>query len=97
MLTIKRTTLLPISCYYGISVLAKNEAVLISIPRYMIFSVYRPTLAHIIITVMYFASLEFSDKANIIRKHPGCKKIVLGYYFLVKISHLQNSMNLCLG
>ena len=44
MLTIKRATLLPINCYYGISVLAKNEAVLISIPRYMVFSVYCPTL-----------------------------------------------------
>ena len=44
MLTIKKTTLLPINCYYGISVLAKNEAVLISIPRYTVFSVYRPTL-----------------------------------------------------
>ena len=40
----KRTTLLPINCYYGISVLAKNEAVLISISRYTVFSVYRPTL-----------------------------------------------------
>ena len=36
--------MLPINCYYGISVLAKNEAVLISIPRYVVFSVYRPTL-----------------------------------------------------
>ena len=44
MLIIKRTTLLPINYYYGISVLAKNEAVLISIPRYTVFSVYRPTL-----------------------------------------------------
>ena len=47
MLIIKRTTLLPINCYYGISVLAKNEAVLISIPRYTVFLVYlvyRPTL-----------------------------------------------------
>ena len=44
MLIEKRTTLLPINCYYGISVLAKNEAVLISIPWYMVFSVYRPTL-----------------------------------------------------
>ena len=46
MLTIKRTTLLPINCYYGNSVLAKNEAVLILIPRYTVFSVYRPTLLH---------------------------------------------------
>ena len=44
MLTIKRTTLLPINCYYSDSVLAKNEAVLILIPRYTVFSVYRPTL-----------------------------------------------------
>ena len=44
MLIIKRTTLLPINCYYGISVLAKNEAILISIPRYTVFLVYRPTL-----------------------------------------------------
>ena len=44
MLIIKRTTLLPINCYYGISVLPKNEAVLISIPRYTVFSVYRPIL-----------------------------------------------------
>ena len=44
MLIIKRTTLLPINCYYGILVLAKNEAVLISIPRYTVFSVYCPTL-----------------------------------------------------
>ena len=46
MLTIKMTTLLPIDCYYGISVLAKNEAVLISIPRYTVFLVYRPTLVN---------------------------------------------------
>ena len=44
MLIIKRTTLLAINCYYGILVLAKNEAVLISIPRYTVFSIYRPTL-----------------------------------------------------
>ena len=44
MLIIKRTTLLPINYYYGISVLAKNEAVLISISRYTVFLVYRPTL-----------------------------------------------------
>ena len=37
MFTIKRTTFLPINCYYGILVLAKNEAVLILIPRYMVF------------------------------------------------------------
>ena len=37
MFTIKRTTLLPINCYYGILVLAKNEAVLILIPRYTVF------------------------------------------------------------
>ena len=51
MLTIKRTTLLPINCYYGISVLAKNEAVLISIPRYTVFSVYRPTLTDTVFIV----------------------------------------------
>ena len=45
MLTIKSTTLLPINCYYGISVLAKNEAVLISIPRYTVFLIYHPTLS----------------------------------------------------
>ena len=45
MLIIKVTTLLPINYYYGILVFAKNEAVLILIPRYPVFSVYRPTLA----------------------------------------------------
>ena len=40
MLAVKRTTLLPINCYYGISVLAKMKP----IPRYMVFSVYHPTL-----------------------------------------------------
>ena len=49
MLTIKKTTLLPINCYYGIWVLAKNEAVLISIPRYTVFSVYRPTLMDVLL------------------------------------------------
>ena len=44
MLIVKRTSLLPINCYYGILVLAKNEAALISIPQYMVFLVYRPTL-----------------------------------------------------
>ena len=44
MLAIKRTTLLPINCYYGISVFAKNEVIVILIPRYTVFSVYRPTL-----------------------------------------------------
>ena len=38
MLIKKRSTLLPINCYYGISVLAKNEAVLISIPWYTVFT-----------------------------------------------------------
>ena len=37
MLIIKRITLLPINCYYGILVLAKNKAVLISIPRYKLY------------------------------------------------------------
>ena len=59
MLTIKRATLLPINCYYGISVLAKNEAVLISIPRYTVFSVYRPTLALSILKVL-LASIQFN-------------------------------------
>ena len=44
MLAIKRTTLLPINCCYGILVFAKIEAVFISIPQYMVFSVYCPTL-----------------------------------------------------
>ena len=44
MLAIKRTTLLPINCYYGISAFKKNNVVLISIPRYPVFLVYRPTL-----------------------------------------------------
>ena len=44
MLTIKRTTLLPSNCNHGISVLAKNEVVLILIPRHTVFPVYRPTL-----------------------------------------------------
>ena len=52
MLIIKRTTLLPINCYYGISVLAKNETVLILIPRYTVFSVYRPTLLATIAQVL---------------------------------------------
>ena len=55
MLTIKKTTLLPINCYYGISVLAKNEAVLISIPRYTVFSVYRPTL---LVTAKVFQGMK---------------------------------------
>jgi len=40
--TVKRTTLLPINCYYGISVFAKMKP----IPRYniMVFSLYHPTL-----------------------------------------------------
>ena len=37
MLTIKMAKLLPINCYYGIY---KNEAVLISISLYPVFSVY---------------------------------------------------------
>ena len=44
MLAIKRTTLLPINCYYGISVFVKNDAALISISRYPVFLVYCPTL-----------------------------------------------------
>ena len=36
--------MLPINYYYGISVLAKIEVVLILIPQYAVFSVYRPTL-----------------------------------------------------
>ena len=41
MLTIKMTTLLPLLWYFGFW---KNEAVLISISQYLVFSVYRPTL-----------------------------------------------------
>ena len=44
MLAIKRTALLPINCYYSISVFAKNEVVLILILWYTVFSVYHPTL-----------------------------------------------------
>ena len=49
MLVIKRTTVLPINCYYGISILAKNEAVMLLIPRCTVFSVYSPTLAIIVL------------------------------------------------
>ena len=44
ILAMKRTTLLLINCYYGISIFAKNEAVLILTLQYTVFLVYRPTL-----------------------------------------------------
>ena len=62
MLIIKRATLLPINCYYGILVLAKNEAVLISIPRYTVFLVYRPTLA----TKLFMTTVAVYPEAIII-------------------------------
>ena len=47
MLIIKKTTLLPINCYYGILALAKNEAVLhdFDTPVYGIFGISPNTIA----------------------------------------------------
>ena len=86
MLAIKRTTLLPINCCYGISVFAKSEAVLILIPLYTVILVYRPTPAQLLLRsyepIFFFSALSLCDVPSL-----KLKCSVLLVIYIKKMQH----------